>query len=368
MKSIEIDRTKQLKDQPNTGHNRWHPDIPPILEVVTGEEVVIQTHDSIGKREKGVTTLDDIIKIDFKAIHPLTGPIFVQGAQPGDLLEVEFLDITPEDWGFTFISSLGVLGDLCEGPYVAHWDIADGWATSPHLPGVHIPSAPFTGIAGVAPSHAQVRAWTERESAFVFRGGRAQLPDPEGAVPSRGPAAIEGLRTAPPRENGGNMDVKHLTKGAKLLLPVFVEGALFSTGDAHFAQGDGEVCMTALEIGATVVVRFQVLKGEAERRAIRSPRFLHQGYVPDQAWAKPTQFIATMGMPLKEDGFNDGGNLTLAARNATVEMVKVLQERGYSTEQAYVICSVAADLRISQAVDLPNVIVTALLPEAIFEK
>ncbi|MGH7268269.1 MAG: acetamidase/formamidase family protein, partial [Candidatus Rokuibacteriota bacterium] len=176
-----------------------------------------------------------------------------------------------------------------------------------------------------------------------------------------------GLRTLPPRENGGNFDVKQLTRGAKLLLPVAVEGALFSTGDGHFAQGDGEVCVTAVEMGATCVVRFRVHRGEAARLGIRWPRFERSDYFADPRWAAPQRFVATMGMPVDDQGVNQGENLTLACRNAVLNMMQLLQERGFSREQAYVICSVAVDLRVSNVVDVPNYVVSALLSEDIFQ-
>ncbi|MGH7278715.1 MAG: acetamidase/formamidase family protein, partial [Candidatus Rokuibacteriota bacterium] len=185
-------------------------------------------------------------------------------------------------------------------------------------------------------------------------------------VPASGPAATHGLRTLPPRENGGNFDVKQLSKGARLLLPVAVEGALFSTGDGHFAQGDGEVCVTAVEMGATCVVRFRLHRGEADRRHIRWPRFQRTDYFIDPRWAAPQRFIATMGMPVDAQGVNQGENLTLACRNALLNMMDLLQDRGYTREQAYVLCSVAVDLRISNVVDVPNYVVSALLPEDIF--
>jgi formamidase len=192
-------------------------------------------------------------------------------------------------------------------------------------------------------------------------------PDADGAVPARGAAATHGLRTLPPRENGGNFDVKQLTRGSRLYLPVNVDGALFSTGDGHFAQGDGEVCVTAVEMGATCTVRFRVHKGEAARRGIRWPRFAHGDYFTDPRWAVPRRFVATMGMPVDADGVNHGEDLNVACRNALLAMLDLLQERGYSREQAYVIASVAVDLRISNVVDVPNVTVSALLPEDIFQ-
>lgn len=367
MKSIEIDRNKRLRDAPSTGHNRFHPDIPPIVVVEEGEEVVLETRDGVDSQLGPHTTEADMAGMQAGAIHPLTGPVFVKGAQPGDVLEVEFLDIVPQPHAFTaIVPGLGFLRDVFTTPFLVHWQIRDGWAISSRLPGVRISGAPFMGVSGVAPSHAQVRAWTAREQDLLNRGGLVFPPDAVGAVPGHGPAATQGLRTLPPRENGGNFDVKQLTKGAKLLLPVSVEGGLFSTGDGHFAQGDGEVCVTAVEMGATVAVRFRVVKGAAAARAMRAPRFAHAGYFAPPEWAAPRGFVATMGMPIRDDGVNEGENLTLACRNALLNMIDLLQERGWSREQAYVICSVAADLRVSNVVDVPNYVVSALLPEAIF--
>ncbi|HLC41951.1 MAG TPA: acetamidase/formamidase family protein [Methylomirabilota bacterium] len=368
MKSTEIDRRRHLCDEPQTGHNRWHPDIQPILEVEEGEEVGLETRDAADGYMAPGTTVADFGKFPAGAIHPLTGPVFINGARPGDLLEVEFLDIIPQRLGFTAIfPGLGFLRDLMTTPFLAHWNIADGWATSPQLPGVRIPGAPFMGISGVAPSRQQVEAWTMREADLLARGGIVFPPDPSDAVPPSGPIATTGLRTIPPRENGGNFDVKQMTKGAKLFLPVAVEGALFSTGDAHFAQGDGEVCLTAVEMGATCVMRFRVHRGEAERRNIRWPRFQRSDYFADPRWAVPQRFIATMGMPVDGKGVNYSGDLNVACRNAVLNMIDLLQERGFSREQAYVICSVAVDLKINNVVDVPNFVVSAFLPEDIFQ-
>lgn len=368
MKSIEIDRSKRLKDQPATGHNRFHPDIPPLVEVDAGEEVVLETRDGVDGQLGPAATEAAMADMEAGAIHPLTGPVFVKTAQPGDVLEVEFLDIVPQPHAFSaIVPGLGFLRDICTTPFLVQWRISDGWATSPQLPGVRIPGAPFMGVSAVAPSAAEVRAWTKREQDLLARGGLVFPPDTAGAVPNRGPAATEGLRTLPPRENGGNFDVKQLTKGSKLLLPVSVEGACFSVGDGHFAQGDGEVCVTAVEMGATVAVRFQVLKGAAVSRRMRGPRFSHAGYFAPPEWAVPQRFVATMGMPIRDDGVNEGENLTLACRNALLNMLDLLQERGWSREQAYVISSVAVDLRVSNVVDVPNYVVSAFLPEAIFQ-
>ena len=367
MKRIDLDRTQRLREQPQTGHNRFHPDVPPILHVAPGEELILPTRDGFDGQLGPGTTAADVLGVDAGAIHPLTGPVYVEGAKPGDLLEVEFLDVVPEPHAFTaIVPGLGFLRDVFTTPFLVHWQLEDGCATSATLPGVRIPGAPFMGVSGVAPSAAQVRAWTAREVALLAHGGLVFPPDATSAVPAHGPIATEGLRTIPPRENGGNFDVKQLTKGSKLLLPVAVGGALFSTGDAHFAQGDGEVCVTAIEMGATAVVRFRVLEGRATD-GLRGPRFSHAGYFAPPAFAAPRGFVAAMGMPIADDGRNDGENLTLACRNALLNLIDVLQERGWSREQAYVLCSVAADLRISNVVDVPNYVVTALIPEAIFD-
>jgi len=368
MQSITIDRNKRLKEEPHTGHNRWHPDIPPLIEVEPGEEVVLETRDASDCQIKPGMTVADLTNLDAKVAHPLTGPVYIKGARPGDLLEIEYLDILPQPHGWTRNRpGAGFLRDLFTEPYLAHWDMKDGWATSPQIPGVRIPNGSFMGTAGIAPSHAQLEAWSRREAALVARGGIAFLPDPQDAVPTRGPIAEEGLRTLPPRENCGNVDAKQLTKGSRLLIPVNVEGALYSAGDGHFAQGDSECCITAIEMGATAVVRFRLHAGEAARHHIRWPRFAHPGYFAAPEWAAPRNFIATMGMPIREDGTQEGEDLTLAARNALINMIELLQERGWSREQAYIICSVAVDLRVSNVVDLPNVTVSAFLPEDIFQ-
>jgi formamidase len=367
MKSIHVDRARPLAAEPKTGHNRWHPDIPPALEVGEGEEVALETRDACDGYLTPKSTVADFAGLPVGRIHPLTGPVAIEGARPGDLLEVEFVDIRPQPWAFSaIIPGLGFLRDVMTTPFLVHWAIADGWATSRELPGVRIPGAPFMGVSGVAPSKAQLEAWTRREAELAARGGMALPPDADGAAPASGPAATHGLRTMPPRENGGNFDVKQLTKGSKLLLPVAVDGALFSTGDGHFAQGDGEVCVTAVEMGAACVVRFRLHRGEAERRRIRWPRFQHGDYFTDPRWAAPRRFVATMGMPVDDKGVNRGEDLTLACRNAVLTMLDLLQERGFTREQAYVLCSVAVDLRISNVVDVPNYVVSALLPEDVF--
>ncbi len=366
MHAIRIDRHKRLAAEPHCGHNRYHPDIEPALEVGEGEEIVLETRDGLDGQITPESTVADLATVDTGAVHPLTGPIFVKGAEPGDMLEIEFLDIAAQPTAFSaIVPGLGFLRDVMTTPFLVHWELRDGFATSKEIPGIRVPGAPFMGVSAVAPSAEKLAEWTAREQRVIDKGGMALPPDATGAVPG-GPCGLHGLRTLPPRENGGNFDAKQLTKGSKLFLPVFKQGALFSTGDGHFAQGDGEVCVTAVEMGATVAVRFRVHKGLATRRKFMSPVFTHQTYFAEPKYAVPERFLGVMGMPINKDNEIEAENLTLACRNAVLNMMELLQERGFSREQAYVICSVAVDLRISNVVDVPNYVVSALLPEAIF--
>lgn len=368
MHAIRIDRTKPLAAEPQVGHNRFHPDIPPAFEIAEGEEIALETRDALDGQITPGMAAAGLAGIEAGAVHPLTGPVFVKGAAPGDMLEIEFTDIVAQPTAFSAIMpGLGFLRDRFDAPFLAHWKIADGWATSAEIPGVRIPGAPFMGVSGVAPSAEKLAEWTAREARVIAAGGLAFPPDAAGAVPTGG-CGLTGLRTLPPRENGGNFDVKQLTKGSKLFLPIYVEGGLFSTGDGHFAQGDGEVCVTAVEMGATAVVRFKVHKGLAARRKFVSPVFSRESYFTDPRFAAPERFLGVMGMPVNTaTGEIESENLTLACRNAVLNMIELLQERGFSREQAYVICSVAVDLRVSNVVDVPNYVVSALLPEAIFD-
>jgi formamidase len=291
MKSITIDRNKRLKEESHLGHNRWRPDVPAIVEVDPGEEVVLETRDASNCQIKPGMTGADLNRLDAKVADPLPGPVYIKGAKPGDLLEIEYLDIVPQPVGWTRNRpSAGFLRDLFTEPYLVHWEMKDGWATSPQIPGVHIPNGSFMGTAGIAPSQAQLEAWSRREADLVARGGIAFLPDPEDALPSGGAIARQGLRTLPPRENCGNIDAKQLTKGSRPLIPVNVKGALSSAGDGHFAQGNSEYCITAIEMGATAGVRFRFHGGDVARHHISWPRFAYTGYFLPPRMGRAPQF------------------------------------------------------------------------------
>jgi formamidase len=366
-REIRIDRGRTLADQADTGHNRWHPDIPPALECDPGDEVVLETRDALDGQLTPETTLAQVSQVDLGVVHPLTGPVFVAGAEPGDLLEVEILEVAPEPFGFTAqIPGFGFLADVFTEPYLVRWRIENGFATSADLPGVRVPGAPFMGTIGLTPGHELLRRTREREQAALDAGGAVLPPDPAGAVPAALPIAAEALRTIPPREQGGNVDIKHLVAGVKLFIPVDTPGALFSAGDAHFAQGDSEACGTAIEMAATLRVRFAVHSGMGAARGVRWPRFSREGSPSAAPTAEPARYVATTGMPITPEGENRAGDLSLAARNALLAMIDELQERGFSRQQAYALCSVAVDLKVSQVVDVPNVLVSAFLPLDIF--
>jgi len=367
MKSITVDRGKRLAAEPNKGHNRWHEAITPVIVVEVGEEVEIETRDAFDGQITAATTAEDVPNADFNLIHALTGPVFVAGAAPGDLLEVEIRDMRAAEFGFTVqVPGFGFLRDVFPEPFIAKWTIKDGFAESPDLPGVRIPDCSFVGVIGVAPSKALRETIQRREASLLDRGGMVLPPEARGSVPAGGLIASEGLRTNPPRENGGNLDIKQLSKGARLLLPVFVDGALFSVGDTHFAQGDGEACGTAIEMAGAILVRFALRKGEAERRGIRFPRFARDDYYFPPELAAPKRFLATTGMSIREDGTNESEDVTLSARNALLAMIDLLMERGWSRQQAYAICSVAVDLKLNELVNFPNLVVSAFLPLDIF--
>lgn len=349
---IAVDASRPLAEEPGSGHNRWHPDLEPVATVAPGQEITLETRDGLDGQLTRGSEHTDVLELDLGLGHPLTGPLFVEGAEPGDLLEVEFLAYRSADFGVTaLIPGFGFLADLFPDPYLVKWEIEGGVARSDDLSGVQVPADIFAGVVGVAPSPARLREMRRREEGIAARGGPVADPLPERAVPA---GAADGLRTIPPRETGGNLDVRQLVAGSRLLLPVDVPGALFSTGDLHFAQGDGEACGTGIEIAGAVTLRFRLLKSPGWR-----PRF--------PAYETPgrpeRRSFATTGLPV-----HDPMDLTAATREALLEMVAYLgAERGLGREQAYALCSVAVDLRLSEVVDVPYPLVSALLPLDVFE-
>jgi formamidase len=368
---VSIDPSKPLSEEPGTGHNRWHEDIEPVVEVDPGHTVVYETRDAFDGQLNRESTAEDVGNSDLSGVHPLTGPVFVKGAEPGDLLEVKLVAVEAdpwEQWGYTVeVPGFGFLRDEFPDPYIVHWRLhGNEYAESEQLPGVRIRCNPHPGVLGLAPSTELRQRSTERESALAERGGFALLPDPEGAVPTDEAIAREGLRTIPPRETAGNIDIKQLSPGTTVLLPVYVEGGLVSTGDVHYAQGDCEACGTAIEVRTRVHLRFGIRKGEAERRGIQDLQYFRDDYFTPPELAAPRRFFATTGIGVHKDGTNESEDLSLSAKNALLNMIEHLETRGFDRQQAYALCSVAVDLRISQVVDVPNLLVSALLPLDIF--
>ncbi len=365
---LAIDRTKTLAEEPASGHNRWHPDIPPLAEVEPGQVVGLETRDAFDGFVTPATTAEDLRNANLGVVHPLTGPVYVKGAEPGDVLEVTLVAVDPQPFGFTVqVPGFGFLRDVFTEPSIVRWTIADGFATSDDLPGVRIPGAPFMGVIGLAPSHALLAEINRREADLAERGGAVLLPDVVDAVPSDAGIAASAMRTIAPHETGGNLDVKQLTAGTTIRFPVFAPGGLFSVGDAHFAQGDGESCGTAVEMAATCYCSFTLRKGLADAQNIRDVQFFREDYFTRPEMAAPKRFFATTGQSYTRDGVAHAEDATLAARNALLNMIDhLVDERGFTPQQAYAICSVAVDLKVSELVDVPNFVVSAFLPLDIF--
>ncbi|GIW05883.1 MAG: acetamidase [Dehalococcoidia bacterium] len=298
-------------------HTGWDNALPPVAEIESGDELEFDVVDASGGQLARDSTAATLGALDFARVNPVTGPVFVRGARPGDVLEVEIRALTPSGWGWTgIIPGFGLLADEYPAPWLAHWQIDGGIATG--LGGVRVPIRPFPGTIGVA------------------------LPEP-------GAHSI-----VPPRRNGGNMDIKHLVAGARLLLPVLVEGALFSVGDTHAAQGDGEVCGTAIESPMTVTLRITLRRG----RSLPAPEYVLPP--PSVAPPDPAGYHVTTGI---------ASDLLEAAREATRHAVAYLQvEHGFTREEAYVLASVCVDLRISEVVDAPNWLVSAVVPLSIVSR
>lgn len=301
-------------------HLAWDHSIPPIATISSGETVSFDLLESSCGQIGPESTVEAIRTLDFSNVDQVNGPIYVENAAPGDTLEVEFLDLQPAEWGWTaIIPGFGLLANEFTEPALKIWHLeggADGWAE--FAPGIRIPLAPFCGEIGLAPG---------------------------------APGAHS---TIPPYRHGGNMDTKHLTKGARLYLPVEVPGALFSIGDGHAAQGDGEVCGTAIEAPMRTTVRLTVRKDIQ----VPEPQFLTAGPLTQRT--NTAAYYATDGI---------GPDLMEATRKAIRHMIDYLQRaHNLSRADAYMLCSVTVDLKISEVVDAPNWVVSAFLPQSIFTR
>ncbi|MGQ4808839.1 Acetamidase [Candidatus Entotheonellaceae bacterium PAL068K] len=367
--------------------NRYHPAIKSVARAKPGQLIVFETRDALDSDLNFQSTPDDLAAVDLNLVHPMTGPVFIEGATRGDVLAVTLVDIEPDDYGYTVIvPGFGFLRDKFTQPFIANWRLTRLEATSEQIPGVAVPFNGFMGSVGVLPGEPEVEMILKREAQLAQAGGIVLTPQPTGALPAdicgpQGTFKEACLRTIPPRENGGNMDVKQMQVGTTLLLPCFIDGCGLFVGDVHYAQGDGEVSGTAIEMGAKVTVMTDVRQGLGA--FVKMPHFEGGAQLKKLA---PTAFYATTGLPLKQAGqvpvyvtyldstkieplANLSEDLMLAARNALLEIIDyMVKEKGLTPEQAYIVSSVAVDLRIGQLVDVPNYIVSAILPLDIFTK
>jgi acetamidase/formamidase len=299
-------------------HHGWNNAFPPRLTIAPGQIVHFETIDASSGQLSRESTSADLAKLDLAHVNPVTGPVYVEGAKPGDALKITVLSLRPSGWGWTGnIPGFGLLTAQFPDPRLHHWHYDPGLKPAMYGPGGRVPLKPMCGTIGVAP-------------------------------------AEPGLHSIiPPRNVGGNMDVRDIAEGTELLLPVEVDGALFSVGDMHAAQGDGEVCGTAIESPIDVSLKIELVKDAR----LRMPRYVTPGPVARHLDAKG--YEVTTGI---------GPDLMAGAKAAVSEMVELLSRRyGYSPIDAYMLCSVCADLRISSIVDVPNWVVSYYFPRIVLE-
>lgn len=312
MAEHEIDRGRPT-------HRRWDVSLAPVLEIDPGDVVTVETDDFAGGQIMRTSTAEDLEGLDFERIYPLAGPIAVRGAVPGDALAVELLGFELPEWGWAcIIPGFGLLPqDEFPRPAIRVFDLTEGDRTT-LCPGVRIPVEPFCGTMG---------------------------------VPMFG---MQGVPIPPPHAGGGNIDTRHLTAGTTLYLPVGVEGALLSLGDAHAAQGDGEVAISGIECAMRTRLRVDLVKGlSLPAPQLRRPPGSLTPRVDHGGW------YATLGVE---------SDLMEASRAAVRAMIDHLgRERGLEREDAYILCSLAGDLKITEVVDTPNWIVGCFVPDAVFE-
>jgi acetamidase/formamidase len=353
-------------------HNRWNRDLAPRVTVRPGEEIQLLCRDALDIGDQARTmTPEGTMTIDLGRIHPLTGPVFVEGAEPGDILEVEILDVSPlVDFGYVTISpALGIFGTLRPEGLAGFAPYTEASQLSDPAPG-RVPTAfpedqPYNLGAPYVQLFTFERGQNTGYASFVGvdTGTRARIPvAPFMGILGNAPARKGMYRTFPPNVaggNGGNTDVRQMVTGTRLQLPVFAEGALFSAGDGHMAQGDGEITGTAVETLMSCTLRFSVIRN----RYLAGPRAI----VPA---ADPTQLA--MDAAMREQGYyittGVGPDLMENAKTAVREMIDwLVTDHAMSLHEAYALCSVVGDLKISETVDIPNWLVSMTFPRGIFE-
>lgn len=377
---IKVDLNQPAPSNENV-HNRWHPDIPMACWVNPGDDFVLETYDWTGGFIKNDDSADDVRDIDLTTVHYLSGPVGVKGAKPGDLLVVELLDIGAKQdslWGFNgFFSKKNGGGFLTEHFPQAQksiWDFHGMFTTSRHIPGVKYAGLIHPGLIGCLPDPAMLETWNTREQALIDSdpatsglanppfAGTAHMGKLKGDAAAK--AAATGARTVPPREHGGNCDIKDLSRGSKIFFPVYVEGAGLSVGDLHFSQGDGEITFCgAIEMAGWVHMKVSIIKGGMAMYGIKNPIFKPSPIVPTY-----NDYVIFEGISVDESGKQYYLDVNVAYRQACLNAIEYLKKFGYSGAQAYSILGTApVQGHISGVVDVPNACATLWLPTQIFD-
>jgi len=386
---FKVDLTKPMSKQEIPGHNRWHPDIPAVVSVKPGDVFRIECKDWTDGQIKNDDDPTDIKDVKLSVVHVLSGPIHVEGVEPGDILVVDLLDVGTlpgDEWGFTGIFDRGNGGGFLTDHYPkaakAIWDLQGIFASSRHIPGVKFAGIPHPGLIGCAPSHELLNKWNSREKALVDSNAGpkwkpqipplAALPNPENAMLGRlkgadfDRVAAEGARTVPPREHGGNCDIKNLSKGSRIYFPVYVSGGKLSMGDIHFSQGDGEISFCgAIEMSGYIDLHVDIIKGGMAKYSMVNPIFK-----PGPVEPRYSEFLVFEGISVDEfTGEQYYLDAHVSYRNACLNAVNYLKKFGFTGEQAYLLLSCAPiEGRLSGVVDIPNACATLALPTAIFDK
>lgn len=379
---IEVDVNKKPYDQPTYLHNRWHPDIPPVVVVKPGDQFRVECLDWTGGQIKNNDSANDIRDVDLTQIHYLSGPIAIEGAQPGDLLLVDILDIgaLPESpWGFTGIFAKnnggGFLTDYFPDAAKAIWDFHGVYATSRHINNIKFAGITHPGLIGTAPSHELLKRWNKREQALIDTNPNRIPPLAVGPTEKNTFAgtlvgqdaqrvAKEGARTIPGRENGGNCDIKNLTRGSRAYFPVFVPGGNLSMGDIHFSQGDGEITFCgAIEMAGWIDVHVDLIKDGVNKYGITNPIFETSPVKP-----RYDRYLTFEGISVDEQDKQYYLDANIAYRRTCLNAIEYLTKFGYTKQQAYMILSTAPiEGRISGIVDIPNACTTLYIPTGIFD-
>ncbi|MEY2599562.1 MAG: hypothetical protein RLZZ244_2511 [Verrucomicrobiota bacterium] len=377
---IKID-LKSAPEKQEVIHNRWHPDIPMVAYVKPGAEFRVECMDWTGGQISNDESANDVRDVDLSKVHYLSGPIGVEGAEPGDLLVVDILDVgvlQESAWGFTGIfdrkNGGGFLVDHYPDARKACWDFHGVYTSSRHIPKVEFAGIMHPGLIGCLPSKEMLDIWNKRESE-LFATNPDRTP-PLCALPyeptahmgkltgaAAKAAAMEGARTVPPREHGGNCDIKNLTKGSKVFFPVYVKGGGLSMGDIHFSQGDGEITFCgAIEMAGYLDLRVNLIKGGMAKYAILNPIFMPSPIQPNY-----TKHLIFEGISVDEKGKQHYLDPHVAYRMACLNAIEYMKKFGYTGEQAYAILGTApVEGRISGIVDIPNACATLYLPTEIF--